>query len=375
MAHGQSQEPHPTDAHVYSRETAPSCTRLETILASLLESPCITYSSGLAALHAAYVFLNPKVVSIGGGYHGSHGVLSLHSKLTGAKVLPLDCAPEELSQGDIVHLETPVNPTGEAFEIRKYADKAHSRGAYLLIDSTFGPPGLQDPFLWGADIVMHSGTKYIGGHSDMLCGILASKNEAWVHGLRAERTYLGSITGSLESWLGVRSLRTLAIRVQRQSRNAEEIVARLQEALMGNAVDEDTESARALQCVIARIHHASLQESDKTWLNKQMPNGSTPVFALTMQSEDIARELPSKTALFHHATSLGGVESLMEWRAMSDTTVDRRLIRLSIGIESASDLYQDIVQASKALFKQKKQSLEYEMEVCDALLPLSLHQR
>ena len=312
----------------------------------------MTYASGLASLHAAYVYLNPKVVAIGGGYHGSHGVLSLHSKLTGAKILPLDCNAAELGEGDVIHLESPVNPTGEAFDIQKYADKAHSKGAYLLVDSTFGPPGLQDPFLWGADIVMHSGTKYIGGHSDMLCGILASKNESWIRGLRAERTHLGSITGSLESWLGIRSLRTLAIRVQTQSKNAGLIVARLQQALIGSGTGETPDNMNAIQKGVAKLHHASLQYDDQSWIIKQMPNGPPAVFAMTMQSEDFARRLPSKTTLFHHATSLGGVESLMEWRAMSDPTVDRRLVRLSIGIESAQDLYDDVVRACRTLSDQ-----------------------
>ena len=123
------------------------------------------------------VFLNPKRISIGGGYHGCHGVIGLLSKLSSLQKLPLDCPTEDLHPGDVIHLETPLNPTGEALSIAYYAEKAHSRGAHLIVDATFGPPGLQDPFLWGADIVLHSGTKYLGGHSDMLCGVLSVKRE------------------------------------------------------------------------------------------------------------------------------------------------------------------------------------------------------
>ena len=147
---------------VYSRESSGNPTRLEAILSSLLKAPCLTYSSGLAAIHAAYTLLNPKQVAIGDGYHGTHGVLNIHTRQTGCKQLPLDCKAEELSVGDLICLETPINPTGNAFNIAQYAEKAHSRGAYLMVDSTFAPPPLQDPFRWGADIVMHSGTKYIG---------------------------------------------------------------------------------------------------------------------------------------------------------------------------------------------------------------------
>uniref|UniRef100_A0A0B7JW54 Cystathionine gamma-synthase n=1 Tax=Bionectria ochroleuca TaxID=29856 RepID=A0A0B7JW54_BIOOC len=93
------------------------------------------------------------------------------SRLTGLQQLPLDCDPSELGPGDVVHVETPLNPTGEARNLQHYADKAHKAGAYLTVDATFAPPPLQDPFAFGADVVMHSGTKYFGGHSDMLIGV------------------------------------------------------------------------------------------------------------------------------------------------------------------------------------------------------------
>lgn len=288
-------------------------------------------------------------MSIGGGYHGSHGVLRLQRKLTGCEILPLGCAEEELGPGDVVHLETPVNPTGEAFSIEKFARKAHARGAYLLVDATFGPPGLQDPFLWGADVVMHSGTKYLGGHSDMLCGVLASSNEGWVEKLKEERTYLGSVMGSLEGWLGVRSLRTLEIRVQRQSGNCQHLVSWLYGMLQG------AEGGEAVGEVVERVRHASLQTGDMEWLKEQMPNGYGPVFAITMRKEDMARKLPSKLELFHHATSLGGVESLIEWRAMSDETVDTRLLRISVGLENWEDLRDDLMRGFRALSDEKSE--------------------
>lgn len=268
--------------------------------------------------------------------------------------LDLDCAAEELQEGDVVLLETPLNPTGEAYEIAKYADKAHSRGAYLLVDATFGPPGLQDPFLHGADIVMHSGTKYLGGHSDMLCGVLAVQTKEWYRSLGYERAYLGSVLGSLEGWLGVRSLRTLELRVQRQSQNAEKLVTwlngllRSEKATNGNA-SQSSGNGEVVKAVVAKIAHASLQHEDKSWLQKQMPNGYGPVFAIWMKNESLARAFPSKLQLFHHATSLGGVESLIEWRTMSDATVDTRILRVSVGVENWEDLRDDLLAAFKAL--------------------------
>jgi cystathionine beta-lyase/cystathionine gamma-synthase len=345
------------EQHIYSRHTTPSSTRLEEILASLLHAPCLTYSSGLSALHALLTFLNPKAIAIGDGYHGSHGVLGLHKRLTGCKILPLDCKPEELGEGDLICLETPVNPTGNAFNIQHYANVAHNRGAYLSVDSTFAPPPLQDPFRWGADVVMHSGTKYIGGHSDMLCGILAVKRREWLPQMLDDRLHLGNVMGGLEGWLGVRSVRTLELRVKRQSETALRIVDALDGALSGHTVGTGLSQGdvEAVKAVLAEVKHASLQASDMPWLRKQMPNGYGPVFSIVMKNSEFAKRLPSKLHLFHHATSVGGVESLIEWRTMTDPTVEKTLLRVSIGVEDSRDLLDDLLQALRALAEEVKE--------------------
>ncbi|KAK9776940.1 putative Pyridoxal phosphate-dependent transferase [Seiridium cardinale] len=341
----------PFDSHIYSRDSNPNNTRLEAILTSILHGQCLTYSSGLAAFHAMLVYLNPKRIAIGGGYHGCHGVIKLLSKLTGLQMLDLDCPDSELQKGDVIHVETPLNPTGEARNLEFYRKKADRTGAWLTVDATFGPPPLLDPFLWGADVVMHSGTKYIGGHSDMLCGVLAlaPKHSAWVEGLREERLVLGGVLGSLEGWLGVRSLRTLEIRVKKQSHDAEQLVQWL--------VSEMKKDESPVSKVVGEVTHASLQKKDLegegAWLKKQMPNGFGPVFALKAKQEVEAKRLPSKLHLFHHATSLGGVESLIEWRSMSDKTCDRKLLRVSIGIEGWEDLRDDLLQGFAALVKER----------------------
>lgn len=334
--------------HIYSRATAPNYTRFEMILSSLLNGDVISYSSGLSALHAALTLLNPRRISIGNGYHGCHGVIALFSRITGLQKLDLDCPAEELQAGDVILLETPVNPQGTAFNIEDYAKKAHYRGAHLIVDSTFAPPGLQDPFLWGADLVMHSGTKYFGGHSDMLCGVLATKRQDWARQLSADRVFLGSVLGNMEGWLGVRSLRTLEIRVQRQSQNATNLVTWLDTALRTSNPAAGSDEA-ATQSALQGVYHASLQKDDASWLLKQMPNGFGPVFSIMTKEEDVARKLPSKLAFFQHATSLGGVETLIEWRTMSDATVDTRLLRISVGLENWEDLRADLVQAFRAL--------------------------
>ncbi|KAI8932557.1 hypothetical protein NX059_010733 [Plenodomus lindquistii] len=350
---------------IYSRLASANINRLETILAPLifasakeedlpvLANHVISYSSGLSAFHGLLVGLVPKVIAISGGYHGCHGVIELHKRMHNVRTVDLHADDSTwdaagLGKGDLVHVETPLNPTGEAFPIAKYAERAHARGAYLSVDATFGPPGLMDPFRWGADIVMHSGTKYIGGHSDMLCGILAvapgASGLTLAQKLRADRIFLGSVLGSLEGWLGVRSLRTLELRVQRQSSNATNLVSWINDALNGQTADSET-----VKKVISKITHASLQTADMHWLKPQMPNGFGPVFSIYTHTETQAKSLPSKLRFFHHATSLGGVESLIEWRRMSDADVDTRLLRVSVGVENWEDLKDDFLRAFKAL--------------------------
>ncbi|KAF3920044.1 hypothetical protein ABW21_db0206998 [Orbilia brochopaga] len=326
---------HEIAEHVYSRHTAPSTTRLEALLSEYLNGYALVYSSGLAAFHAALVRLNPARLSLGTCYHGCRGLANMHSRLTGMKQLPLDCPAEELHPGDVIHLETPLNPVGEAWDIKHFAEKAHGRGALLMVDATFAPPPLQDPFTLGADIVMHSASKYLGGHSDMLGGVLATRDLKLRWELFEDRVYLGSTMGSLEAWLGVRSARTLELRVLRQSENAVKLVQWL--------AGEMTKSGSPVGKVVAEVRHASLQKEE--WVKKQMPRGFGPVFAIEMKTEELAKTLPSRLELFTHATSLGGVESLIEWRAMSDTTVSRRLLRISVGIENGEDLRNDLSRA------------------------------
>ncbi|KAK0638337.1 putative trans-sulfuration enzyme C23A1.14c [Lasiodiplodia hormozganensis] len=346
---------------VYSRISEPNTTRLEAVLSAVTKGHALTYASGLAAFHAMMVYLRPSVVAIGhgdrAGYHGCHGVLELLKKLYGLKVVDLEDekAWDEagLGMGDVVHIETPINPYGEALNIKAYAERAHKRGAYLTVDSTFGPPTLQNPLELGADCVMHSGTKYLGGHSDMLCGVVVvpHSRKEWFEGMWTERMFLGSVLGSLEGWLGLRSMRTLDLRVKMQSRNAESLVAWLDEMTNGKPSDGASEDSAAsvTASVVHRIQHASLQKDDFEWLKVQMPNGFGPVFALWMKDEDLARKLPSKLKLFHHATSLGGVESLVEWRKISDPSIDPRVLRFSIGVENWEDLRDDLLQGFKAL--------------------------
>lgn len=285
------------------------------------------------------VHLRPKRIAIGFGYHGCHGIIDILHRLYGCEKLDLDS--DEIGEGDVIHVETPLNPTGEARDLAHYAAKAKKVGAYLTVDATFAPPPLLAPFDFGADIVMHSGTKYFGGHSDMLCGVLAVNpaREGWFEALKHDRLLLGSVMGSFEGWLGLRSLRTLELRVKRQSETATRLVKWLNDS-------------KANLIAVDRVTHSSLQpeaSQEGSWLQTQMPNGHGAVFGLYLKTDKAARVFPSKLALFHHCTSLGGVESTLEWRRMTDPNVDSTLLRVSIGLETFEDLQADIQQALEAV--------------------------
>lgn len=319
--------------YMYSRHSGPSTSRLEATLSAMLGGETVVYASGLAAFYALLVNVNPKRLLMTDGYHGCHKTAAVFSRLTGMEVLALDTPPRA---GDLVHIESPTNPTGLAINIRLYAAAAHKAAAVVSVDATFAPPPLQDPFALGAHFVMHSGSKYLGGHSDMLAGTLSVRDPAKATALRSERTYLGATMGNMEAWLGVRSLRTLELRVVRQSATATLLARWLSNQLAAEGT--------AVHKAVARVTHASLQQdgSADAWVREQMPGGFGAVFSLLMRTEDMAKTLPSKLVLWGHATSLGGVESLIEWRAMSDGGCDRRLLRLSVGVEAEGDLRADL---------------------------------
>lgn len=319
---------------VYARETHPNSERVEKLLDSILDGHTVAYTSGLAAFFAALTFFNPKVVSIGRGYHGCHGIVNIFTRLKGLKKISLEDNLDQLNPGDLICLETPVNPDGTVFDILYYAKKAHEQGAYLLVDSTFAPPPLQDPFRWGADMVFHSATKFFGGHSDLLAGVLVTKDINVKNQLVQDRVDLGSNISNLESFLLIRSLRTYELRILKQAENTEKIIKHL----VNNKLNYPK---------LKKIYHSSLQT--EPFVNKQLANGYSPVFCIELDTESNAKQLPSKLRYYHHATSLGGVESLIEWRVLSDSTVSSTLLRISVGVENIDDLIADLDQGLKSV--------------------------
>lgn len=337
--------------HIYSRYTQQISTRAEHILSRITDGFALTYSSGLSASYAALVFYQPKRVAISDGYHGCHATIAVYKKTKGVdlEVIGLD---DEFRPGDVCWLETPVNPTGESRDIRYYAEKIHKVGGKLIVDSTFGPPPLQYPFKFGADCILHSGTKYFGGHSDLLCGVLVVKTrEEWAT-LQHERTFLGSMMGSLEAWLLLRSLRTLHLRVPHQSATATSLALWLN-TIASTPAGQSYDGVRG--GVLSKVWHSSLQVKDSRGFepSKQMEGGWNATFAVLFAQPEYAVHFPHLLKFFIPATSLGGVDSLVEHRLQTDPSSHPCLVRLSIGVEEVDDLRDDLRQALQNVVKVK----------------------
>ena len=309
------------EALVYGRNDTATRRRLEVVLGALEGGHAVTYASGLAAVYAALRHLRPRRVAIDRGYHGTHLVLErLHED--GVEVMGLETAPQA---GDVIWLETPKNPTCEIEDIAAHARRAHDAGAKVVVDSTFATPILQQPLALGADLVMHSTTKFLSGHSDALGGVLVAPTAEQADKLRAERTVLGSVPGALEVWLTLRSLRTLALRVERQSASA-------------------TRLAAWLEGRVPRVWHPSLASHPGYKVATEQMHGPGGVLSIELDSAEAAQALPDRLRLFRNATSLGGVESLIEWRRQHDPNAPEGLLRLSVGLEAAEDLIADLEQ-------------------------------
>jgi cystathionine gamma-synthase len=241
-------------------------------------------------------------------------------KPLGVETVPLEA---DLGAGDLIWLETPKNPTCDVADIAAFVARARAAGASLAVDSTFATPILQQPLALGAQFVMHSSTKFLSGHSDALGGVLAVADTERATRLRNERSIQGAVLGTLETWLTLRSLRTLDLRVKRQSATA-------------------TEVAAWLTGKVAKVWHPSLPDHPGHRISREQMRGPGGVLAIELATEAQARALPARLRLFRDATSLGGVESLIEWRRRHDAHAPPALLRLSVGLEDPGDLIVDL---------------------------------
>jgi cystathionine gamma-synthase len=234
----------------------------------------------------------------------------------------------------IVWIETPVNPTWEVIDIAAAAEVAHAAGAILVVDATVSTPVTTRALEHGADLVFHSATKYLNGHSDVVGGILvsAADDQRWQE-IKWLRTYMGGVLGPVEAWLMLRGMRTLFLRFEKASASALEIARHFEH-----------------HPKLERVLYPGLESHPGHDIaRRQMTRGFGGMLSLLVKGgADAARELAGHTDLFLRATSLGGVESLIEHRAAVEgahSAVPQNLLRLSIGIENSRDLIHDLEQS------------------------------
>ncbi|KAJ1665790.1 hypothetical protein IW140_003306 [Coemansia sp. RSA 1813] len=343
----------PDQSYAYSRETTPIVTKVEATLSTLTEGYAVLYGSGLSAALAVLIEYKPRKIALSKCYFGVGEVVSQYQELVpGVEVVDTDGSFDGV---DLVWIESPVNPTGEVLDICSYTQRAHAAGAILVIDSTLAPPPLSYPFRQGADIVVHSATKYLGGHCDLLAGVVVTKSAKSTETLRKTRGVLGLGAGSMEAWLLLRSLRTLSVRVRQQSQTTAQLVGFLEghrSAACATAEHAPAEAELSVGRRIAKVQHASLQfpaESRSPDVTRQHPEGFGALFAVLFATKEQALFVARHLKLHRFATSLGGVESLVDWRHGFDPTADPTMLRVSVGLESYEDLANDWKQALLAL--------------------------
>jgi cystathionine beta-lyase/cystathionine gamma-synthase len=330
----------------YSRVANPTRTALQTVLASLEGAEYgAAYASGIAATTTLMHLVNPgeRVVSVNDVYGGVYRMFSQIYKPKGYafEFLPADEINTNLAahldeRTRIVWLETPTNPLLNVIDIRAASEAAHAAGAIVVVDNTFASPYLQRPLEHGADVVLHSTTKYVGGHSDLIGGFLATSDPTIAERLYFLQKSLGAIPGPFDCWLALRGVRTLALRMRAHSENGRKVAAFL-----------DAHDA------VERVLYPGLPSHPGHEIAARQMSDFGGMVSFLAESEEEAVALVARTKLFKLAESLGGVESLIEHpgrmthasTADSSIAVPGNLVRLSVGIESADDLVADLEAA------------------------------
>ena len=330
--------------HSYGRDENPGYSVAENVLAELEGAPAaLLFSSGMAAAMAVVQCLKPgdHIVAPRVMYWGLRKWLIKYCDHWGLGLDLFDTTdPDALAKTvtkgktKLVWVETPCNPTWDVIDIAAAAEVAHGVGAWLAVDSTIPTPVLTQPIKLGADIVMHSATKYLNGHCDVVAGALATakEGELWEH-ICEVRTEAGAILGSFEAWLLQRGMRTLFLRVRRACESAQ-------------AIAEHFEGHAKLAAV---VYPGLPSHPGHEIARRQMDGGFSGMMSICAKGgEEEALNIVKRCRVFTRATSLGGVESLIEHRYSIEgkrSPIPRDLIRLSIGIESVDDLIADLEQA------------------------------
>lgn len=330
----------------YSRTDNPTRTALQSSLAALEGADFgLAFASGMAATDTLFRLVNPgEHVLIGDDVYGGtyrlldkvlrgYGLLFDHVNMADLEAV----AAALHSETRLVWLETPTNPMLRLADIAAVSQLAHKAGAKVAVDNTFATPFLQQPLALGADFVVHSTTKYLGGHSDVVGGAILTSDAAAYQRLKFLQNAIGAVPGPLDCWLVLRGLKTLALRMERHCANAQRIAAFLAE-----------------HPAVARVHYPGLPtDPGHALARRQMRDFGGMISFVLKGGQVAARRMVTATRLFALAESLGGVESLIEYPASmthasvadSALAVDPGLVRLSVGVEHVEDLLADLEQA------------------------------
>lgn len=307
----------------YGRYGNPTWSAFEEALGELEGGRALAFSSGLAAVATILDLVGheQKVVAPRHAYNGSilqMADLEARGRIRAALVDISDTGAVQAACDDssLVWVESPTNPALEVADIEAITRSAHDAGAYVVVDNTFATPLHQRPLEMGADIVVHSATKFLAGHSDVLLGALVTRDAELYDVLKKRRDMVGAVPGTLEAWLALRGMRTLHVRLERAQANAEELVRRLRD-------------------------HSAVGEV-------RYPGFGAIISIVLAEGALAADLLTHKTSLWVHATSLGGVESTFERRRrwkVEPATIPEGLVRMSVGIEDVEDLWEDLRRA------------------------------
>jgi cystathionine gamma-synthase len=330
----------------YARTDNPTRTALQQVMASLEGGAwALAYASGLAATQNVFYLLNPgdHVLLTDDAYGGTHRFIAkvMHRygiEYTLVDMTDLDDVRQALrSQTKLVWSETPTNPYLKIVDLTGVADVLRGHGALFLVDNTFASPYLQNPLSYGADLVLHSTTKYLGGHSDVVGGAVIGNDPAIYETLKFHQNAAGAVPGPLDVWLTLRGIKTLAVRMERHSQNARAVAEYLRE-----------------HAAVRQVYFPGLADHPGHEVAaRQMRNFSGMVSFTVRGGVEAALDVARSTRVFQLAESLGGVESLIEHPGImthasvagTRSEVDETLLRLSVGIENQSDLIEDLEQA------------------------------
>lgn len=331
----------PTD-RVYSRSdgTATSLA-LEDVVGGLDGGRALVFGSGMAAAAAVLhrVPVGGHIVVPSDPYHGVEGLVDEgveQGRWTVTRLQPDDTAAwiDAARTADLIWIETPSNPLITVADLPAICRAPRKEGAVLAVDSTFATPLTQRPLDYGADVVMHSATKFMGGHSDLLAGVLVVRDDGLYDEFHRRRLLYGGTIGAMEAFLTLRGIRTLSLRMERAQANARELARRLEEHP---------------EVAVVRYPGLESHPTHRAAASFMSDFGALISFDPTGPGER-ASDVCARLRLIHHATSLGGVESTMERRAVipGQERIPTSLIRFSVGCEDVEDIWQDLEAALEA---------------------------